>query len=539
MRPGAILLVPAMGLSSLFASCRFDGDAAPTAARAPAPAAPIATASVAPPQAAPAVAVPAPTASPSAAPVAVAEPSLPAELLEGADEPEPDAEPIARRGPEVDELASTAKETWVYSEPRWGSRRIGYLRAGAIVERAAEPAGHQNCPDGWYRVKPRGYVCIGVFATLDVHEPVVEASARRPSMDGLPYTYVMSRNPPPPLYARLPSEAEQAKAEPGLKSAQRALERARHEPGFVELPPADPLPSALLYGRPLPPLGNTWRNPDELLVGRARVRSGFALLSTFDHEGRRFGVTTELAVIPLDRTRIVKPSTFHGVKLDDAVTLPLAFVRSKHAVRFTDAGDGRLVRGEPLAHREGVPLTGRVRVLGGTRYLEAKDGSLLREEECVRLDPPQHMPAWATPGRRWIDVSILRQSLVAYEGTKPVYATLVSTGADGIGDPKKTRSTIQGAFLIHTKHVSVTMDGDEREDQFDFRDVPFVQYFTEGFALHAAYWHDEFGTPRSHGCVNLAPIDAAWLFGWTTPDVPAGWHAALTLKKGTLVHTHP
>ena len=192
-----------------------------------------------------------------------------------------------------------------------------------------------------------------------------------------------------------------------------------------------------------------------------------------------------------------------------------------------DFGDGR------------APLTGRVRVLGGTRYLEAKDGTLLREEDCVRLDSPQHMPQWATPGRRWVDVSILRQALVAYEGTKPVYATLVSTGADGIGDPKKTRSTIQGAFLIHTKHVSVTMDGDEREDQFDFRDVPFVQYFTEGFALHAAYWHDEFGTPRSHGCVNLAPIDAAWLFGWTGPEVPPGWHAALTLKKGTLVHTHP
>ena len=76
-------------------------------------------------------------------------------------------------------------------------------------------------------------------------------------------------------------------------------------------------------------------------------------------------------------------------------------------------------------------------------------------------------------------------------------------------------------------------------DEFDLRDVPFVQYFTEGYALHAAYWHDDFGTPRSHGCVNLAPVDAAWLFGWTTPDVPEGWHAALTLKKGTIVYTHP
>ncbi|MCK6593516.1 MAG: L,D-transpeptidase [Polyangiaceae bacterium] len=154
------------------------------------------------------------------------------------------------------------------------------------------------------------------------------------------------------------------------------------------------------------------------------------------------------------------------------------------------------------------------------------------------MSRPKRLPAWASAGRKWIDVSILNQTLVAYEGEKPVYVTLVSTGADGLGDPKKTHSTVQGTFLIHTKHISVTMDG-ENGEEFDFRDVPFVQYFTEGFALHGAYWHDDFGTPRSHGCINLAPVDAAWLFNWTTPEVPKGWHAALSLKRGTLVHTHP
>ena len=120
-----------------------------------------------------------------------------------------------------------------------------------------------------------------------------------------------------------------------------------------------------------------------------------------------------------------------------------------------------------------------------------------------------------------------------------MYVTLVSTGKDGLGDPEKTHSTKLGVFLVHTKHVSVTMDGDTAGDEFDLRDVPFVQYFTQGYALHGAYWHDDFGTPRSHGCVNLAPIDAAWLFGFTTPDVPEGWHASLSLDQGTLVHTHP
>ena len=100
---------------------------------------------------------------------------------------------------------------------------------------------------------------------------------------------------------------------------------------------------------------------------------------------------------------------------------------------------------------------------------------------------------------------------------------------------------MQGTFRIHTKHITVTMDGDEAGDAFDLRDVPFVQYFNEGYALHAAYWHDDFGTPRSHGCVNLAPLDAAWLFRWTTPEVPKAkeWHAGLSTKGGTVVYTHP
>ncbi|HEX7672087.1 MAG TPA: L,D-transpeptidase, partial [Polyangiaceae bacterium] len=72
----------------------------------------------------------------------------------------------------------------------------------------------------------------------------------------------------------------------------------------------------------------------------------------------------------------------------------------------------------------------------------------------------------------------------------------------------------------------------------DLRDVPYVQYFKEGYALHAAYWHDAFGTPRSHGCVNLSPLDARWLFSWTEPSVPSAWHGAMS-NHGTLVSIHP
>jgi hypothetical protein len=186
-----------------------------------------------------------------------------------------------------------------------------------------------------------------------------------------------------------------------------------------------------------------------------------------------------------------------------------------------------------------VPISGKQVFAGGIKYLETKSGDYLRDEQLVRIDRLQNKPRWATGKRSWMHVSILRQSLVAYEGEKPVYATLVSTGIDGLGDPAETKSTIRGQFLVHTKHVTITMDSEEESDPFDLRDVPYVQYFNEGFALHAAYWHDAFGQPYSHGCVNLSPLDAQWLFHWTDPPVPRAWHGAMALRDGTLVHVTP
>jgi hypothetical protein len=559
MRSGLLLITSALALFTTSTGCPR-GDDSPTRVAAPTPA-PIMAVRAAVLQAPtpPVVATPPPTPTPASevrvasveeaiAPTQAVDPAtlteLPSELVEDGSEDPPDPEPapakLAPRGHDAPLLASIAKETWVYAAPFWKSRRIGYLRAGAIVARRRAPAGRNGaCPEGWYRIEPKGYVCVGMAATLNVAHPVVEASSGRPSREGLPYAYVMSRFPPPPFYARLPSAADLLRVEPDLKGHLRKSALMALDPSYVPPPPPDPIPSELQGGRAAPALANTFRAHDAVEIGRARARSGFALLATFDHEGRRYGLTTELAVLPIDRTRVIKPSAFAGQRLDDEVTLPLAFVRSRHASRFVAAPAGGLLAGPALGFRQAVPLSGVEKRIGGVAYLEAKDGSLLRAEQAVQIDPVHRAPAWASSGRKWIDVSILKQSLTAYEGTKPVYVTLVSTGADGLGDPKETHSTIQGAFLIHTKHVSVTMDDDKVGDEFDFRDVPFVQYFTEGFALHGAYWHDDFGTPRSHGCVNLSPTDAAWLFNWTDPEVPPTWHGALSIRKGTLVYIHP
>lgn len=147
------------------------------------------------------------------------------------------------------------------------------------------------------------------------------------------------------------------------------------------------------------------------------------------------------------------------------------------------------------------------------------------------------MPKWGKNGEKWIDISISKQVLVAYEGEKPVFATLVSTGEDGLAEGE--RATKKGIFRVHTKYASVTMDSDEVGEEFELRDVPYVQYFEGGYALHGAYWHDTFGTPKSHGCINLSPEDARRLFYFTEPQLPRDWHGVARPLTGTVVFVHP
>ncbi|HEV8247551.1 MAG TPA: L,D-transpeptidase, partial [Polyangiaceae bacterium] len=265
--------------------------------------------------------------------------------------------------------------------------------------------------------------------------------------------------------------------------------------------------------------------------------SGFALLGVVDHEGRRYGLSTELELVPLDRLERVRPSAFHGTTLESG--LPIVFVKSRSAWLYSGQPQAGLSSARRLGFREAVPITGKSVRFGGVSYLETRTGEWLKDERLTRIDGFRERPSWAAGAKSWVQISILQQSLVAYEGDKPVYATLVSTGIDGLGDPKTTHSTVLGSFLVHTKHVTTTMQGEDEDDEFLLSDVPYVQYFTEGYALHAAYWHDAFGTPRSHGCVNLSPLDARFLFHWTEPAVPQAWHAALSLRGGTLVNITP
>ncbi|MEO8705613.1 MAG: L,D-transpeptidase family protein [Kofleriaceae bacterium] len=139
----------------------------------------------------------------------------------------------------------------------------------------------------------------------------------------------------------------------------------------------------------------------------------------------------------------------------------------------------------------------------------------------TRVFQPSPPPALLEKGERWIDVDLDSQILVAFEGELPVYSTMISTGA-------KDTPTETGLYRMWLKESEADMKGLNGEDPYSVATVPWTQFFSpeKGLALHTAYWHDQFGTRRSHGCVNLAPRDARWLYFWSDPQVPPGWTMA-------------
>ncbi len=115
-----------------------------------------------------------------------------------------------------------------------------------------------------------------------------------------------------------------------------------------------------------------------------------------------------------------------------------------------------------------------------------------------------------------------QQSLTCYEGNNEVFFCRVSTGRklDEFGIPVDTWATTPGTFWVWRKLISLHMSGGGTGAGYDTMAIPWTSLFVgEGIAIHATFWHNDFGTPKSHGCVNVLPEDAKWIFRWTTPQV--------------------
>jgi hypothetical protein len=453
-------------------------------------------------------------------------------------------------------------QTWVFSEPKQNSSKLGYLRLGGSAAIEPKPIYNTSCPRGWYPLMTRGFVCLDNSSTTDASDPVVSAMHNLgPDLNRkLPYIYGTVRRAGP-VYRKLPSREELAAAEPELdKHVDRWLNATgEYGAGYAQQVWVSPgtdvpdpreawlakrtgdIPDFLRSGRFAPRVpGDAPGSSTSSVLNVMTPRVGYSLLQTFLSDGRRYGLTTKFEVVATDRLRPIQGSDFHGFRIPEDIDFPFAIVRQPGAMLLGyDPGSKKTSARERAPYRSAIKLTGKQAFFRSKLHYETTGGLWLSDRDASRLDPVRKMPAWGTNGEKWIDINVTKQTLVLYAGVKAVYATLVSTGEAGLSDPAKSTATKRGIYRIHTKHISATMDSDEVGEEFELRDVPYVQYFESSYALHGAYWHDRFGIPKSHGCINLSPEDARRIFFWTEPTVPAGWHGALLPLKGTLLFVHP
>jgi hypothetical protein len=268
----------------------------------------------------------------------------------------------------------------------------------------------------------------------------------------------------------------------------------------------------------------------------AEMQPGFAISITATGSGPRgdaFGLTTKGFWLPMRDLRPAHPSTFRGYEPVRGA-LDRGWVVADAASSYSEPGGKRadapaMRRFEITTILERRRAKGREYVrIGDARWLDASD---------VRAPTPAELPVDVREGERWIDVDLANQVVTAYQGTVPVFTTLASTGT---GKGQELTATPVGAYRIWVKLRTSDMDNLEEADArryYAMEDVPWVLFFKNGFGLHGAFWHDSFGHVRSHGCVNLTPLDAERLFYWSSPRLPAGWTAALPTDydPGTLV----
>jgi hypothetical protein len=479
-------------------------------------------------------------------------------------------------------FAVTSPAAGVYSETSFErSKKIGFMRNGGRTPVDSEIISKKNCSGGWYKVRSGGFVC-GNYGTTDLNNPEVKFATSQPNLkDILPYPYARNAKNGTPLYKTVPSREQMDRYEPYLKDADKKdkekdpavkppsdravavaekLAAARNDQVEPALPIAAQDAGTTLLPAPIadPEPDKPWWQQDDIKdrlhemkldalsadsddILAKRMVSGFyvAVDKTFRWNGRSWYKTTKGLVTPSDRMWQTSGSTFKGVELDGTTyKLPMGWVYGTFNI---DTAANTIKNGKSIDRFVPIALTGKTLEFQGKDYVELTDGTFMKKAQ-LRITEPGPPPQGLGENERYIDVDLSTQTLVAFEGSRPVYATLISSGKHS-RDKDKDHSTPTGEWRIREKHITTTMDGDGTaagDLPYSIEDVPFVQYYFRSFALHAAFWHSNFGVQMSHGCVNLSPLDAKWLFFFTGPHLPEGFHGvwASESEAGSRVIVH-
>ena len=385
-------------------------------------------------------------------------------------------------------IEATYPETVVRGRPWIPHKRIGTVNDGTrfVVRGEVQSRDKKGCHGkSWYAVYPFGFIC-SEHVRPSKRGPARGRSLSPTKGDRVPFNYAYVRSDGVPLYA-----------------------------GYADI-------DAGLPTRPL-------TKGMSVVVQRSLEYDG---LEWVQIEGGAF--------VPKDGIRFGgQGSKWAGVELSGQHSGPsFAWTKIKKGTRVRNAPSATAEAVMTLELRTRVPLLERADA-GNTSFWRVGadlwiDGGDLNEVHLVAAVPPDVLADGRlseTGNDQWIDVDLGEQVLVAYRGERAMFATMISSG--------KGMPTPRGNYPIWAKVAATTMANQAYEDKpYMVQGVPWVLLFQGHNALHGAYWHNNFGNRKSHGCVNLAPYDARWVFEWSGPVLPAGWTGFLPsdLGRSPIVH---
>jgi hypothetical protein len=407
-------------------------------------------------------------------------------------QPEAPAQPDFPEGTRSLQLTRTSA---VRLDPGDDGKRIGTVAIDTRVGWTRTAAG-KGCQKPWVEIQPHGWVC-GDYLKATKLAPFGREVPQLDRGEIVPGVYGRLVGQNLTTYRLELPEDKKTKD----KGKAKGKERPVTSPSEVETP-KEP---KMVEDKPI--IGSlTVRQYEQLTVGG---KSYWRI----SQKGNEYVLASAV--------HVHTPSQFMGTRLGDDTgwALPIAFVwpRNGWQQAWTYHKPNAIVNRqvparmpvailEVSAGKDGKPVAYRI---GDEEWMAPQD---------LRIFEPTAPPPLLTPNERWIDVDLDKQMLVAFEGQLAVYATMVSSGI-------KDTPTQTGLYRVWLKESEADMKNLKAEDPYSVSTVPWTQFFypEDDLALHTAYWHDGFGKQRSHGCINLAPRDARWLYYWSDPQMPPGW----------------
>lgn len=257
---------------------------------------------------------------------------------------------------------------------------------------------------------------------------------------------------------------------------------------------------------------NVYPQPSLASTPLYNVGVGFLYVTihgSLENEGQRWYVLNPDQYVRAEDVRLVPTPDFHGVEVTVQPERPFGWILQD--VRPSSEPDGE--PNEAFAELTRFTFFQVFDAAVGAEdwiWYNIGGGRWIRQTYVSLLDVDPRPPEVGY-NEFWVEVDLYEQSFAAYQGDRMVYAGLISSGLN-------RWPTYEGIFQVWSRYLQTRMAGAEGKiDYYNIEDVPYTMYFDpeNEIALHGAYWHNRYGYKHSHGCVNMPPRDAEWIYYWS------------------------